>query len=291
MRAFAWFVGAILLAGIAAALIAYPIYLGTVHVANFAFHRVASRIAMLLLLLELVWLCRHFELNRKADFGYGAPWRAFVRQSLLFALIGIGSAALGAWFLLASGARVADPQFHASWGAYLRILGVGVSSGVAVALLEETVFRGALQTAMTRETGAVPSALAASVLFAVLHLFAKARIPAEELTWSSGFDLIARSFAPLAHPALAYDSLLAWFAIGLLLSLTRALTGNIAVALGLHAGWVIVLRMMQESTQSAPAYESLWVGRFDGLVGLWMLPWTLVLAALLWVSRSRWAKR
>ncbi len=39
-----------------------------------------------------------------------------------------------------------------------------------------------------------------------------------------------------------------WLAVGLILSLTRVLTGNIAVAIGLHAGWVVVLRMLQEST-------------------------------------------
>ena len=78
MRAFAWFLGAILLAGILAALLGYPIYQLTTHFAHFAFHRVTSRIAMLLLVVELVVLCRHLGVTRKADFGFDLPWRRFL---------------------------------------------------------------------------------------------------------------------------------------------------------------------------------------------------------------------
>jgi hypothetical protein len=67
------------------------------------------------------------------------------------------------------------------------------------------------------------------------------------------------------------------------------LTGNIAVAIGLHAGWVVVLRMLQESTTSADSPQfAAWVGHFDGLLGYWLLPWGAVVAAALWLSRARW---
>lgn len=292
MRAFAWFFGAILLAGIVTACVAYPAYEATRGFANFAFHRVGGRIAMLVLLAELVWVCRHLRLYSKRDYGYGLPWRTFLTRSLKWGLLGMLSAGLGALFLLSTGLRVRDPQFLLSLGSLVRIFAVGVGSGVAVALLEETLMRGAMHTAIQAESGSWTAALLTASLFAVLHLYAKVRIPAEELGWHSGFDLLIRSFAPLAHISLVYDSLLSWLIVGLILSLTRALTGNIAVAIGLHAGWVVVLRMLQESTVrgSTPQY-SMWVGRFDGLLGLWLLPWGLCILALLWLSRARWAVR
>jgi membrane protease YdiL (CAAX protease family) len=288
MRAFAWFLGAILLAGILAALLGYPVYQLTTHFAHFAFHRVTSRIAMLLLIVELIFLCRHLAIARKADFGFDLPWRRFLAQSVLWGAIGALSALIGAAFLLGGGWRVRDPAFIGGLSGYLRIFGIGLSSGIAVALLEETVFRGGLHTAVAREAGPRGAAWLTAALFAILHLYAKARIPADELAWYSGFDLIARSFAPLAHPALVYDSLLSWFAIGLILSMTRILTGNTAIAIGLHAGWVLVLRMLQEATVSAPLGDSIWVGKFDGLLGLWMLPWALALGVSLWLTRARW---
>jgi len=291
MRAFAWFVGVILLAGVIAASIAYPAYELTTTFASFAFHRVAGRIAMLVLAVELIWLCRHLSLRTKRDFGFGLPWRRFVGQAFCWGVIGVATAAAGAAFLLLAQLRVVDSHFVPGAASVARIFFIGVGSGASVALIEETVFRGAMHTAIERESGAWMAALLTAPLFAVLHLYAKARIAPDELAWRSGFDLLVRSFAPLGHPALVADSLLSWLIVGLILSLTRVLTGNIAVAIGLHAGWVVVLRMLQQSTVtgSSPAYSA-WVGKFDGLLGYWLLPWGIAIGAALWLTRSSWVR-
>src|SRR5208337_2370886 len=105
MRSFAWFLGAMLLAAAVGALVSYPAYELTSTFASWAFHRVASRIAMLLLLLELVWLCR----------------RRFLKVSLLWGAIGAATAGVGAAFLLATHLRVAEPGFNASPLNFLRI--------------------------------------------------------------------------------------------------------------------------------------------------------------------------
>jgi membrane protease YdiL (CAAX protease family) len=296
VRAFAWFLGSILLAGLIGAAVAYPAYeLASLFAAwlfhgVWAFHRVASRIAMLLLVAELIWLCRHLRLAAKRDAGYGLPWRRFLKVSLLWGVIGAVTAALGAAFLLLTHLRVMGAQFTPTVPGFAHIFVVGVGSGISVALLEETVFRGVMHSAIERESGPWMAALLTAPLFAILHFFAKASIPAADVGWGSGFDLLLRSFAPLSQPALVLDSFLAWLAVGLILSLTRALTGNIAMAIGLHAGWVVVLRMLQESTTSgsSPAYSA-WVGRFDGLLGYWLLPWGAAIAAALWITRSSWA--
>ena len=201
----------------------------------------------------------------------------------------MATAGVGAAFLLLTQLRVMNLSFVPSAAGFARIFLVGVGSGISVALLEETVFRGVMHTAIARESGAWTAALLTAPLFAVLHFFAKVRIPAADIGWGSGFDLLVLSFAPLSHPALVLDSFLSWLVVGLILSLTRVLTGNIGVAIGLHAGWVVVLRMLQESTTSgnSPAYSA-WVGRFDGLLGYWLLPWGFAIAAGLWLTRSSW---
>jgi membrane protease YdiL (CAAX protease family) len=290
MRAFAWFLGVILLAGLIAAALAYPAFEFTQSFANWAFHRVASRIAMLVLIMLLIWLCRHLHITTKGDFGYGLP----------LAAVSQGVPAVGSdrhdhcrrGRRLPAGdaaARSAPRNSRSRPRASRASFSVGLGSGIAVALLEETVFRGAMHTAIERESGPMDGGALTAPLFAVLHFFAKVRIEAADVGWGSGFALLQRSFAPLAHPALVFDSFLSWLAVGLILSLTRVLTGNIAVAIGLHAGWVVVLRMLQQSTSggSAPAYSA-WVGRFDGLLGYWMLPWGLAIAAALWLARHSW---
>jgi membrane protease YdiL (CAAX protease family) len=289
MRAFAAFLGMIVLAGLIGAAVSYPAFELTSSVAGWAFHRVAGRIAMLVLALELKWLCRRLNIRTKQDFGYGLPWRNFVAQSALWLAIGMATAALGAAFLIAARLRIVDPAFVPSVNSIGQLLLIGLSSGLAVALIEETVMRGAMHTAIERESGPWAAALLTAPLFAVLHFFAKVRIPPAEVGWGSGFDLLVRSFAPLSHFSLVLDSFLSWLAVGLVLSLTRVLTGNIAVALGLHAGWVVVLRMLQEATSrgTSPDYAG-WVGKFDGLLGYWLLPWAAAIGGALWLTRAAW---
>ena len=111
MRASAWFVGVLLVGSAILGCIAYPLYLAvsTVHV--WPFHRVYSRLAMLIVAILLVWLFRHLNVRTKRDFGYGLPWRQFMRENLVWAGIGILTASLGVAFICAMKLRGLDPQF------------------------------------------------------------------------------------------------------------------------------------------------------------------------------------
>ena len=289
MRAAAWFLAVLLVAALILGCIAYPVYLGVSALHVWPFHRVYGRLAMLVVALLLVFLFRHLDIRTKRDFGFGLPRRQFLRESAVWAAIGILTAACGAAFIMGAGLRGGDPQFLPSGTNLLRVVGNGVASGIAVALFEETLARGAMHTAIARESGAWTATLLTAFLFAFLHFFAKAAIPADQLAWRSGFDVLALSFAPLGNPGLVFDSFLSYFAIGIVLSLTRVLTGNIAVAVGLHAGWVVVLRIMQQTTVRTPGgvHEG-WRGSFDGLVGYWVLPWAIAIGLALWFTRRRW---
>lgn len=286
MRAFAWFLAVLAAAGLAAACIAYPVFELTSRIAPWPFHRVYGRIALLAAAVAVVFWCRRCGLAHRRELGYGLPWPRFWAVAGLFAGVGLVTASAGAAFLLVQGIRVvSDPGALASPAHLAHLALVALSSGLAVALLEETVMRGALHSAIARQSGELTALWLIAPLFAVLHFFAKAHVDAPG--WSSGFHLLAGSFAPLGDPRAVLDSLLAWGAVSLVLSLTRMLTGNIAAAVGLHAGWVVVLRLLQEATGSG-ATHSAWVGRFDGLVGYWVLPWAAAIALALWSARRVW---
>jgi membrane protease YdiL (CAAX protease family) len=286
MRAFVWFLGVLVAAGLAAAAIAYPVFELTSQIAPWPFHRVYGRIAMLAAVAALVFWCRRFGVVNGRELGYGLPWRRFCAVAALWAVVGVVTASAGAAFLLLEGIRVvSDPGALASPARLLHLALIALSSGLAVALIEETVMRGALHSAIARETGPMAAVWLIAPLFAVLHFFAKTHV--DSPGWTSGFHLLAGSFAPLGNLAAVLDSLLAWAGVSLVLSLTRILTGNIGVAVGLHTGWVVVLRLLQEATGSGTV-PSPWVGRFDGLVGWWVVPWAAGIAILLWSTRSVW---
>src|SRR5271170_6407939 len=102
MRSFAWFLASLLAAGLVGATLAYPAFELASHLGPWPFHRVAGRVTMLVLALELAWLCRHLGVRAKRDFGYGVPWRRFVMVSVAWGAIGIATAGVGAAFLLAT---------------------------------------------------------------------------------------------------------------------------------------------------------------------------------------------
>jgi hypothetical protein len=57
----------------------------------------------------------------------------------------------------------------------------------------------------------------------------------------------------------------------------------------LHAGWVMVLRVLMDTTvPGRGAALSGWVGAFDGLLGYWILPWSAAIALALWLARAAW---
>ena len=290
MRAFAWFVGTLVAAGLVTAIIAYPVY--RAHLSG-----------------RVVAVSPRREPRGHAGRGRGprlalpASRRELeARPRLWLALAQIPEGCAGIRHhrhghrrrRRGAAARDASGASSARRIPSSNCFCVGLSSGIAVALIEETVMRGAMHSAIARESGQWAAVLFTAPLFAVLHFFAKARIPVDQLHWGSGFDLLARSFAPLGTPSLVFDSFMAWLAVSLVLSLTRVLTGNIAAAIGLHAGWVVVLRMLQEATAPGPAAAgSAWLGKFDGLLGYWVLPWAAAIAARalahpgLWVPYAR----
>ena len=112
------------------------------------------------------------------------------------------------------------------------------------------------------------------------------------MTAHSGVELLLGTLGAFAHPAAIADAFAALLAVGVLLGLVRAATGNIAACIGLHAGWVWVMLVAHELTRplrGAPL--SFLLSRFDGFVGWLVLAWTAVLAVPLWRFYSRRATR
>jgi uncharacterized protein len=279
MRTFVVFIALIAAALAAVATLAYPMWLAVAPMLEEPrFHRVASRLAMLTLLVGFVAVARRLRLNDRQSLGY-APARAeFVRELLVGFAIGVLLmlpivAAMGALGLreFRSGAGFDAPLLAS-------IIATGLVSGFAVAFIEETFLRGAMFTGIARESGLAPAVILTSLLYATLHFFGKYRIPADEIAWTSGVDLIAGWLQGLADPLALVDSFVSLFAVGVLLASIRAATGNIAACIGLHAGWVLIIAVVRE--MSLPDETHPWsflVGSYDGLVGWLVFAWTLVI--------------
>lgn len=290
MRAFLLLVLLMGICFIAGALLAYPAYL-LVHSLqeSWPFHRVAARIAMLLLLAGVVLLVRHLQVTSRADWGFGVARPRFLRTLLLALLLGVGSMLPVAAILFALDLRELKPGVILGLDSLALAAGSALLSGVVVACIEESFLRGAMFTAIARESGSRAAIALTALVYSAVHFLGRVRIPHESVDWGSGLILLAGTFATFLRPLAIIDSFLALAAVGVLLGMLRARTGNIAACIGLHAGWVCVIGAVRElSVQSAPGRWSFLVGDYDGVVGLLVLGWTLIIAAAYWyVTRRR----
>lgn len=283
MRAFAWFLLLLAVAFAAVALLAYPAWLFLHPHFNFPFHRIGERVGMLILAVGFVAVARHLGLADRASLGYGLPRREFVRELSLGLALGLATMLAGVALMAVLGLLEWTHDADTGAGALVRLILASALSGLAVALIEETFLRGAMHTAIQRESGARAAVLLTAILYAATHFFAKVRIPPERVTPLSGLELITDTLQTLAHPAGIADAFLALTAVGIVLGLVRAATGNIAACIGLHAGWVWVMLVAHALVQPARAAPlGFLLSRFDGFVGWLVFAWTCVLAVPLW---------
>jgi membrane protease YdiL (CAAX protease family) len=293
MRSFLAFFGLIVVTLALATVFAWPGYSLLAPHFDVRFHRVASRIWMLLLLVGVVLLARRLGVADRASLGYGLPRRDFLREMIVALGLGVLTMTPDVLAMFAFGLRELRPDVALQAGAIAALVAQGLGTGLTVALVEETFLRGAMHSGVQRESGAATAIALISVLYAATHFLASHRIPPEQLGPGSGMALLAGSLGAFGQPLRIADAFLCLTAVGVLLGLVRSLTGHIAACIGLHAGWVWVIQFVRESSRPVQDHPLQWlVSDFDGVVGWLVLGWTLVIGAvLLKVYRARRAPR
>jgi membrane protease YdiL (CAAX protease family) len=283
MRAFVWFLALLAGALAATAVFTWPAWLLLHPHFSFPFHRIGERIGMLALAIGFVLVARRLRLADRGSLGYGLPRRAFLREMLIALGLGVATMLGVVGVMTTLGLLDWGAAADIAPAALARLILLRAVSGFAVAFIEETFLRGAMHTAIERESGTRAAVLLTAVLYSATHFFGKYHIAPEAVGPGSGLDLLAGTLHAFAHPAGIADAFLALLAVGVILGLVRAASGNIAACIGLHAGWVWVMLVTHELTRPRPAAPlGFLLSRFDGFVGWLVLAWTVLLAVPLW---------
>ncbi|HUA90252.1 MAG TPA: CPBP family intramembrane glutamic endopeptidase [Steroidobacteraceae bacterium] len=283
MRTFAWFLLMMALALLSIAVFTYPAWLLLHPHFDFPFHRIGERIGMLGLLAGFVLLARRLGLADRLSLGYGVPRRVFVREAVLGLIVGVATMTMVVAAMAVLGLLDWSRAASISAAGVARLVLLRFFSGVAVALIEETFLRGAMQTGIARESGMPAAIILTALVYSATHFFASYHIAADAVTPYSGVDLLLGTLHAFAQPGAIIDAFLALTAVGVLLAMIRATTGNIAACIGLHAGWVWVILVVHELTQPRrDATLGFLLSRFDGFVGWLVLAWIVLLAVPLW---------
>jgi membrane protease YdiL (CAAX protease family) len=283
VRAFAIFTGLIALGLAGIAFLGYPAWLlMSPWLDNPKFHRIASRVGMLLLTIGFIYVVRRLKMADRQSLGFGLPTGKFIAEVLKALLLGsaLMMPALITMLLLDMREHVGEPLGVMQW-AHL-ILGA-VLTGLTVALIEETFLRGAMQFAITRESGAPLAIVLTSLVYAATHFMGRYRVKAADVYAGSGFDMLAYTLADFARPLHFIDAFLCLVAVGVLLGMARVYTGNIAASIGLHAGWVAVIYVVKETSRREMNSPLRWMlSEADGFVGWMVLAWTVVIGVVLY---------
>lgn len=277
MRALGWFLAAILGTLLLAALLAWPVWqLAHAIQPDWPFHKVVSRLWQLLLLIGLVVAVRRLGLRTREDWGYGLPRPQFLRQAGVGFAIGLATMLPMSIAIVALGIRSLLPDLTAA--VVLEGIATGLVAGLLVAIVEETFFRGLMFRAVSRESGIAFAVAATAILYSAVHFLARVRVPAAEVGWDSGLALLGVAFTRFADPLSIADSFVTLALVGVLLALVRARTGAIAAGIGVHMGWICVIKSTTYATDPvAGAQYGYLIGSLDGYTGWLVASWALLL--------------
>ena len=149
---------------------------------------------------------------------------------------------------------------HPSVAHGLGLLATALVAAVIVPPLEETLFRGFLQTTLVRRLGWTPGWMAAALLYAVAHFL---KVPTawdhQPLHGWSGFAALADAFAA-AGPGLVSLRALNLLLIGLILGGTFRRLGQLWFNYGLHGGWILGLLLLTGFTRPDDPPRVAWLG-------------------------------
>jgi membrane protease YdiL (CAAX protease family) len=215
---------------------------------QYPFHRFVNRSLLFLALAGLWPFLRCLGIRSWEDLGFTRPalhWKNAVTGFF----VGFCSLATLAVVAIFFGARRLD--FHHSGTALFGALLAATGAAIAVAVLEECLFRGALFGAL-RKTNSWPVALAiSSIIYALVHFFGKPESP-EIIRWTSGFATLGSMFAGFAELATLLPKFFNLFIVGAILAFAFQRTGSLYFPIGLHAGWIFWLRSYGVLTNRAP---------------------------------------
>lgn len=268
------------------ALLAYPLFRLSGS-QDIGFYRsLVSRGGQALILLSVYPLAKWLGLCW-SDFGLK---RRFLGQWLIGFLLGSAMLGLHMIALVMLDVRIiAWEKFNPH--ELLPILGKSLAIGFGVALLEESIFRGALLSIIRRLSNPTMAIVVSAFYYAVLHFIgSKWTTDSGFIGWDTGFRIALDGFAHLRE--VAPDSFLGLFVAGLFLgSLRVVLPMSLGLCMGIHAGWVFIIKSSKSISyinfDSSLIYL---VSHYDLIIGYLSAAWLSVFVILMWIAVAVYRK-
>jgi len=202
---------------------------------DWPFRRVFDRVILGVALVGLWPLLRAAGIRSWREVGF-VPDLFRLRQLGVGLLVGIISYGAGSLWLAPSLRAGGNP-----WN----LLGFAFT-GIVVALLEETFFRGGLQNIFQRRMPAWLAVLLVSGVYSAVHFLkpSGAHIAGDAVRWNSGFEYLGGVAACSFQEPGVWRSVVSLWLAGIVLGWAFARTQALWLSVGLHAGWVFALKTL-----------------------------------------------
>ena len=203
-----------------------------------------------------------------------------------------------AGFVLAGGLLLTLGWIYCRYGVYemnsqpaWTALGQPITAALGAGIVEEILFRGFILGLLLRSLSVRGAMFWTTFIFAIVHFLKPPdsfSLPADQVTWHSGFELIAAIGGHFGNLDFLLAEFFTLFAVGWVVVDARLTTGSLWSGIGLHGGWVFGLKYFSLLTHASKGLRNgrylPWIGDNlkIGLAPLFVILLTGWLASLCW---------
>jgi membrane protease YdiL (CAAX protease family) len=240
------------------------------------FSRFVERSLVILALVGLWPLLRALGVSSWREAGVVAPNG---RLNKLFGGLLLGVLSLG---LVAGTAFVCGNRVPARTGNAHEVVAViltAIGTAILVSVVEELLFRGGIFGGLRKCFYWPMALLGSSMVYALVHFLNRPDF-AGAVGWQSGLVLLPRMLGGLVDVPALVPGFFNLTLAGVLLGTAYQRTGNLYFSVGLHTGWVFLLKAYGAFTVTAPQAATWFLGTgkiIDGWLALIVLAAALVL--------------
>ena len=200
-------------------------------------------------------------------------------------------ASMAALLLAMSAGQVFEPTFRLSFSRSVSRCFSALLSGAFAGALEEIFFRGILFKGLLQDGRLFRALVLSSLFYSALHF-----VRPGEAYFVSGLDPLAGfrhlfyTFTPFLEPLNLLPGMFGLFLLGLVLSYAFLRTGNLYLAIGLHAGWIFSLKSARVFGDYTREDLGWWFGSTDPKIVSGVATWIGIISVLLvvhWWTRNR----
>ncbi|KKO18548.1 MAG: CPBP family intramembrane metalloprotease [Candidatus Brocadia sp.] len=208
---------------------------------SYDFGRVMRRIMMAVAILLIFFLRKPLKIGSLIMSGI-KPIRGWRKQLQTGFLLGTGMFVIYVAILWLSGIQTFRPDTRSFADIVVRLLTLILIAGL-VGGIEELLFRGFIFQSMLVDMRAVSAIAISSLFFSSLHFFKVKYLVSSGIQPFIGFIIIYQSFKYIVIDFVAiWPALIGLFLVGAVLSYSCLRTKSLYLAIGLHAGWVFLMK-------------------------------------------------